>query len=561
MSDVTALAWLAIGIAVAVVAVEVVARSGPPLDDLDSERSPPTLIPDGLPFVDRYTPSWMQGFGQVFGPEQLPGIGQIAGHPTLEQQLRDLVGPLLTGSHARSSPAVLLWGARGVGRTLVSAALAREFHARFIHVSARFLTSMGGGTSQPRIAAIVRYAEDHTPSVLFIDDLELISGTSDHPAIQASAHDLLNALRRRDRRARVAVIAALSTEDAFVPSAGLAGVFGPVLHVESPDAETRREILERLFATQELAVEEIDDVLAMTAGLTPAALIELTRSACGRAQMEHGPIGVVQARHFAAVLEEIAAPRLLGELALSRDLQRDLKALADELADPRATVGIVLAGNRGTGKTTIAHALAASTGRRLVTAASDDVPVAAEALTDVLFSRVDEACANAPSLLLIDDERVVRSPILQPVQPDGGVGPRVGMVAAQIDRALETPGVSVIAITRQPDHIDGCLRQPARLRRTVWISYPDRYARLELLRRHLQAVRLRGVSPLALADELGGCTPADIEMVVGDAIRNAQRRDLSAGPRLWPEDPVLTASDIWRAMQLLPGRQAWSLSS
>ena len=559
MSDMTTLAWLAIGIAVAVVAVEAVARSGPRLDDLDSERSPPASIPDGLPFVDRYTPTWMQGFGQVFGPEQLPGIGQIAGHPTLEQQLRDLVGPLLTGSHARSSPAVLLWGARGVGRTLVSAALAREFHARFIHVSARFLTSMGGGTSQPRIAAIVRYAEDHTPSVLFIDDLELISGTSDHPAIQASAHDLLNALRRRNRHARVAVIAALSTEDAFVPSAGLAGAFGPVLHVESPDAETRREILERLFATQELAVEEIDDVLAMTAGLTPAALMDLTRSACGRAQMEHGPIGVVQARHFAAVLEEIAAPRLLGELALSRDLRRDLKALADELADPRAIVGAILAGNRGTGKTTIAHALAASTGRRLVTVASD-VPVAAEALTAVLSSRVDEACANAPSLLLIDDERVVRSPILQPVQPDGGVGLRIGMVAAEIDRALGTPGVSVIAIARQPDHIDGCLRQPERLRRAVWISYPDRYARLELLRRHLQAVRLRGVSPLALADELGGCTPADIETVVNDAIRNAHRRDLSAGPRLWPEDVVLTASDIWRAMQLLPGRQAWSLS-
>jgi len=558
MSDVTTLAWLAIGIAVAVVAVEVVARR-PRLDDLDWERSPPTLIHDGLPFVDRYTPTWMQGFGQVFGPEQLPAIGQIAGHPTLEQQLRDLICPLLTGSHARSSPAVLLWGARGVGRTLVSAVLAHEFQARFIHVSARFLTSMGGGTSQPRIAAIVRYAEDHTPSVLFIDDLELISGASDHPAIQASAHDLLNALRRRDRHARVAVIAALSTEDAFVPSAGLAGAFGPVLHVESPDAETRREILERLLATQELAVEEVDDVLAMTTGLTPAALIDLTRSACGRAQMEHGPIGVVQARHFAAVLEEIAAPRLLGELALSRDLRRDLKALADELADPRAIVGAILAGNRGTGKTTIAHALAASTGRRLVTVASD-VPVAAEALTAVLSSRVDEACANAPSLLLIDDERVVRSPILQPVQPDGGVGLRIGMVAAEIDRALGTPGVSVIAIARQPDHIDGCLRQPERLRRAVWISYPDRYARLELLRRHLQAVRLRGVSPLALADELGGCTPADIETVVNDAIRNAHRRDLSAGPRLWPEDVVLTASDIWRAMQLLPGRQAWSLS-
>lgn len=559
MSDVTTLAWLAIGIAVAVVAVEAGARRGPRLDDLDSERSPPAFIPDGLPFVDRYTPTWMQEFGQVFGPEQLPGIGQIAGHPTLEQQLRDLIGPLLTGSHARSSPAVLLWGARGVGRTLVSAVLAREFEARFIHVSARFLTSMGGATSQPRIAAIVRYAEDHTPSVLFIDDLELISGTSDHPAIQASAHDLLNALRRRDRHARVAVIAALSTEDAFVPSAGLAGAFGPVLHVESPDAETRREILERLFATEELAVEEVDDVLAMTTGLTPAALIDLTRSACGRAQMEHGPIAVVQARQFAAVLDDIAAPRLLGELALSRDLRRDLKALADELADPRATVGVILAGNRGTGKTTIAHALAASTGRRLVTVASENVP--AEALTAVLSSRVDEACANAPSLLLIDDERVVRSPILQPVQPDGGVGLRIGMVAAEIDRALGTPGVSVIAIARQPDHIDGCLRQPERLRRAVWISYPDRYARLELLRRHLQAVRLRGVSPLALADELGGCTPADIEMVVGDAIRNAQRRDLSAGPRLWSEDPVLTASDIWRAMQLLPGRQAWSLSS
>jgi transitional endoplasmic reticulum ATPase len=540
------LMWLAVTVTAATLVIETLARrprsvTSPP----EPARSPPAdrAMPST---VDRHTPTWMLRYAQVFGPEQLSTFTDVVGMDALKRQLDDLVGPVLERHDTDDpnwSPAILLWGRRGSGKAVLIRAMAGQYGGRLVHVPARFLVPRDGGTSQPQLAMLLRYAQTNTPSVLFIDELEMLIADDAGGHGQAALHDVLNELRRRDRTAQSVVVASLTTMDALIPSVALTDVFDPVIHVESPDAQTRVALLQRLLERHRMVAEDPEAIVAMTAGRTRADLIRLLHEACAYALITDGPTVAVAVRHLRAVARP--APRLLAELALSGELRLDVERLAMALLDPHARVGAVLAGDRGTGKTTIGRALAASTRRRLV------MVTAREARADAFEAKVQRAIARRPSLLLIDEHPLMESPVLRAVQNGCVPGPHGGRIAAAIDRALAQPGVAVIAIVRRFDGVDSQLRQRGRLDQQIWVSYPDRGARLELVRRHLRAVRLRDVSPATLADQLRGLTPAQIRTVLTDAVRSAERRMLPTDVAASSDDPVVTPTDLWRALQLV----------
>ena len=539
------LMWLAVTVTAATLVIETLARRPRSVTSApEPARSPPAdrATPST---VDRHTPTWMLRYAQVFGPEQLSTFTDVVGMDALKRQLDDLVGPVLDRHDTddpERSPAILLWGSRGSGKAVLIRALAGQYGSRLVHLPARFLVPRDGGTSQPQLAMLLRYAQTNTPSVLFIDELEMLTADAGGQG-QAALHDVLNELRRRDRTAQSVVIASLTTAGALIPSVALTDVFHPVIHVEAPDAQTRVALLQRLLERHRMVADDPEAIVALTAGRTRADLIRLLHEACAYALITDGPAAAVAVQHVRAVAR--ATPRLLAELALSGELRLDVERLVMALLDRHARVGAVLAGDRGIGKTTIGKALAASTRRRLV------MVTAREARADAFEAKVERAIARRPSLLLIDEHPLMESPVLRAVQNGCVPGPHGGRIAAAIDRALAQPGVAVIAIARRFDGVDSQLRRRGRLDQLIWVSYPDRGARLELVRRHLRAVRLRDVSPATLAEQLRGLTPAQIRTVLADAVRSAERRMLPTDVAASSDDPVVTPTDLWRALQLV----------
>jgi hypothetical protein len=305
-------------------------------------------------------------------------------------------------------------------------------------------------------------------------------------------------------------------------------------------------LVESLMARRRMVADDLEAIVAVTAGMTRAELIHMIQDACGHALIDRRQAAAVVApRHLAAVTRALASPRRVAELALSRDLKRDVERLATMLADPDARTGVVLAGDPGTGRTTIARALAASTQRYLITVTPDD------ARAETMEEKTEQALARRPSLLLIDESPLLESPVQRAVEAGCLPGPHGDRIATAIDRALARPGVSVIAIARRFEAIDADLRQPGRLVEQIWVDYPDAGARLELVRHHLRVVRMRDLSPITVAEELRGLTPAQIAVVLEDAVRSAECRMTLAASQQWVDDPVVTPSDLWRALQLV----------
>lgn len=98
----------------------------------------------------------------------------------------------------RPRPAsILLHGPPGGAMTMVAHELARAARARLVQVYATRALPNTNGSAQPRIAAAVNEARDRLPSILVIDELELVGAPSVRdPERMRTASDLLAAALR-----------------------------------------------------------------------------------------------------------------------------------------------------------------------------------------------------------------------------------------------------------------------------------------------------------------------------------------------------------------------------
>ena len=487
---------------------------------------------------------------------------------------------------------VLMHGPPGTGKTLIAKAVANEVDAYFDTISGPEIVSKYKGESEERLREAFERAEENSPAILFIDEIDSIAGSRDEDADMENrvVAQLLTLMDGLEDRGRVVVIGATNRVDAVDQALRRGGRFDREIEIGVPGEGGRREILDVHTRAMPLSDDvDLDRIAAQTHGFVGADLASLTTEAAmsslrtdsDRGQRERserssgdrsredaangtdeaeseGP--AVTQTDFDAALAVVDPSAMREYVAESPAVSFDDVGGLDEVkqtlteaiewplsygelfaatnTDPPS--GILLYGPPGTGKTLLARAVAGESDVNFIHVAGPEimdryVGESEEAVRE-LFERARQ---TAPSIIFLDEIDAIASHRGQGNEVTERV---VSQLLAELDGITENPNLVVLAATNRRDMIDDALLRPGRLEQHVEVPEPDAAAREEILSVHTRGKPLaEDISVPDLAAELDGYSGAELEAVVREASMLAIREMADA---LGPAEASERASEV-----------------
>jgi len=143
---------------------------------------------------------------------------------------------------------VILYGPPGTGKTLLAKAVANQTSATFLRVVGSELIQKYLGDGPKLVRELFRVAEEHSPSIVFIDEIDAIgtkrydSNSGGEREIQRTMLELLNQLDGFDSRGDVKVIMATNRIESLDPALIRPGRIDRKIEFPLPDEKTKRRI-------------------------------------------------------------------------------------------------------------------------------------------------------------------------------------------------------------------------------------------------------------------------------------------------------------------------------
>jgi transitional endoplasmic reticulum ATPase len=464
---------------------------------------------------------------------------------------------------------VLLHGPPGCGKTLLARAVANESEANFFSINGPEIMSKFYGESEARLREIFQQAQQNSPSIIFIDELDAIAPKREEVTGEVERRVVAQLLALMDGlsgRGNVIVIGATNRPSALDPALRRPGRFDREIEIGVPDKQGRHEIIQIHTRGMPLA-EDVDlkKLAEMTHGYTGADVAALCRETAMKALRRYLPqINLEEERIPPSVLEKMevkmedfmnaykeVTPTAMREVYIEvptihwddigglEEVKQELKEAVEwPIKNPEIfkrlginpPKGILLFGPPGCGKTLLARAVATESEANFITIKGPEVfskwvGESEKAIREVFR----KARMAAPSVIFFDemDSLVPRRGL---GFGDSGVSERViSQLLTEMDGIVALEDIVVIAATNRPDIVDPAVLRPGRFDRLIYVPEPDEKSRLQIFKIYTKNMPLaKDVNLPQLVAIAKNYSGADIEAFCREAAMHALRKDVNA---------------------------------
>ena len=463
---------------------------------------------------------------------------------------------------------VLLYGPPGTGKTLLAKAVAGETNAHFISLSGPEIMGKHYGESEERIREIFSQAEENSPSIIFIDEIDSIAPKRDEVSGELEKRivsQLLTLMDGMKSRGKVVVIAATNRPDSIDPALRRPGRFDREIEIGIPDNDGRLDILS--IHTRGMPINEkvnLKQISKTTHGFVGADLEILSKEAAMRSLRRILPeIDLEEDKISSEILQKIeitnddfkealkeVRPSALREVQVQiPDVNWDdvggLDELKDELreavewpikhkeaydyVDVEAPKGVLLHGPPGTGKTLIAKALAKMTESNFISIKGPELLSKwvgeSEKGVREIFRKARQA---APCIIFLDE--------VDALVPRRGTGSSdshvteniISQILTEIDGLEELHNVLIIGATNRLDIVDEAILRPGRFDRIIEVGNPDSKGRKNIFEIHTKKKPLaNNIDLKKLVEVTDGFSGAEIAAITNRAAIVALKRYVS----------------------------------
>ncbi|ORX94701.1 AAA-domain-containing protein [Basidiobolus meristosporus CBS 931.73] len=460
---------------------------------------------------------------------------------------------------------VLLFGPPGTGKTLIARAVASETQSHVICVNGPEILSKFYGETEAKLRAIFEEAEENSPSIIFIDEIDALCPKRDdapnelEKRVVATLLTLMDGVSTGSQTSRVVIIGATNRPNALDEALRRPGRFDREVEIGIPNANARASILEALLRRipNTLDKDDIQKIASISHGYVGADLVAVCREAglkTIKRSIQNGSDPkeglLINYDDMRTALSEIR-PSAMREIMIEvpkvhwtdiggmDEVKMKLKESVEwplqhpeafERMGIRPPKGVLLYGPPGCSKTLMAKALATEAGLNFIAVKGPElfskwVGESEKAVREVFR----KARASSPSIVFFDEIDALT--VKRGSGQDGtSVADRVlSQLLNELDGVEPLINVTVVAATNRPDIIDSALLRPGRIDRILYISPPDAAARREILR--LQFSKMPCSSDVDIEEltaKTEGCSGAEIVALCQEAALCAMNQDCDA---------------------------------